>query len=336
MIEADPITIGLWALVVITGYHSLDFLFPRLTERFQALSGGRRRYVIKNLLKSGLLLVLGIACTPSMFRFFYYNSPDNEWIHTMGVLYAIPDVYALWWVRGMLYQSTIFHHVSVAMLATVGLFLDHNIDTHWVAMLVYAYLSMWTGVVNFYLGARFLLKRDNPTEDNFRRHLAAVSLAVYYACCTVNWLYQLHTVMKWLDFRLHELSLGNFVGLMAYCAMLFFIIKDDLILMGKLSRECLPYQLPATQAEQTQHLLETLEALVDKKDRTLLKNPDGNQIAVQTSHSVPLNEVMQQIKHFRTPYSVSVTHRKAPGFAGSVLVFEVDAFEPKEIKPNTN
>ena len=333
MIEADPFTIGLWATVVVGSYHFLDYIFPRLTDRFRSLKpASRRRYVIKNLLKSALLLFLGIAATPGMYRFFYQNNPDNEWIHTVGVLYAIPDVYALWWVRGMLYQSTIYHHLSVGVLATVGLFLDHNIDTHWIAMLVYAYISMWTGVVNLYLGARFLLKRNDKDEDRWRQRLACVALSIYAGCCLVNWTYQLHTVMKWLDWRWGDLSWENFVGLIAYCAMMFFIVKDDLILMRKLRNECSPYLPPATIEEQRDHFISTLYEQTDENWPLILGKSCGSlgkeQLTVSTVYPGPIgiSSITHKARHFRTPYDVEITSHYA------LLVFTLceRARKPKE------
>jgi len=328
MVEADAVTITIWATIVIGGYHSLEYLFPRVTERFRSLSLGRRRYVIKNLLKSGLLLVLGIMVTPAMFRLFYHSEPDNEFIHTVGVLYAIPDVYALWWVRGMLYQSTIYHHVSVGLLATVGLFVDHGVESHWLAMLVYAYLSMWTGVVNFYLGLRFLLKRDDDKEDRIRRALAEVSLWVYLVCCAGNWLYQLHTVMLWLDFRWAQLTWVNFLGVVAYCAMLAFIVKDDLILMKKLAKECAPYRPPVSLAKQAEHFQHTLKGQIqDAIGRwpLVIRNSSGG-INVSTNYPWPieLGTIFAKIQRFQTPYAVSVQ-------AGQDnLTFNISALKSKE------
>ena len=306
MIDADLVIIASWTVSVIGCYHFLDFLFPLLTKRFKDLKSGRRRYVIKNLLKSALLLFLGIIVTPSMYRLFYHSNPDNEWLHTIGMLYAIPDIYSLWWVWDSLYASTVYHHVSVGILATVGLFLDHRIETHWVAMIVYAYLSMWTGIVNFYLGARFLLKRDDGFEDKLRRNIAAFSLWVYMICCAANWLYQLHTVMLWIDFRWGELTWTNFVGLIAYCSMLVFIIKDDLILMRKLNKECFPYQPDATIEMQVAHfktLLKNEIFDVQNKWPVTTKNT-----TITTSYPWPfcLNSVMDKVNDFRTPYNVNM------------------------------
>jgi hypothetical protein len=330
MIDADPVAIALWATMVIGSYHTLEYLFPRLTHRFGRLKGPQRRYVIKNLLKSALLLVLGIAATPVMFRFFYHSQPDNEWIHTMGVLYAIPDVYALWWLRKVIYRSTVYHHISVALLATVGLFLDHNVETHWVAMLVYAYLSMWTGVVNFYLGARFILRRDDTFEDRVRRGIAEVSLWVYMVCCGANWLYQLHTVMMWLDFRWSQLSWGNFVGLIAYCAMLVAIIRDDLILMRKLSKECVPYRPNATLEEQAEHFKHTLQSLIEDEEGkwpVCIKSNSAGGMTVESDYPWPIDVItlFDKVKHFRTTYAVTLQITASKRWS-----FNVIASEPKE------
>jgi hypothetical protein len=261
---ADPIAIAVWTIAVIGAYHSLEYLFPKVTERFKALKPGRRRYVI----------------------------------------------------------------VSVGLLATIGLFLDYNVETHWDALLVYAYLSMWTGVVNLYLGSRFLLKRRDDTEDWIRRNLAVVALWVYMFCCSANWLYQLHTIMLWLDFRWAQLSWSNFAGLVAYCSMLVFIVKDDLILMRALVKECSPYRTPASLSEQAKHFEEVLQTeMVDDNEEWPLgvrktMGGMGGTIDITTNYpwGINLTAILEKVRRFRTPYSVSLQSSRVRR-----LVFSVTA-----------
>lgn len=231
-----------WVVFVTSAYHLSDWLVPRVIARFRALSKSRRRYVTKNVLKSFLLLVLSIISTGPMYRLIILGDADNLFIHTAGLLYAFPDLYALWWAKDVIQRNTVQHHLSVGLLALLGLFQQFERESHWYAMLVYAYLSMLTGVVNFYLGVRFLLNRKAEQEDRIRRLLAKVALIVYVMCCAVNWTYQGWTLVLWMGFRRDRLTLLNWAAMLVYCVLLYFIIADDLILMRKLNEECKPYK----------------------------------------------------------------------------------------------
>lgn len=311
-------TFLIWLILVIGGYHSMEYMLPLLTERFEQLNKSRRRYVIKNLLKSGLLLILAVITTKPMMEFMLNSKPDNMFIHTVGFMYALPDVYALWWMAntGLLASTTVCHHVFVALLATIGLFQDYTSETHWVAMLIYAYMSMWTGVVNFYIGVRFLLYRNNKTEDNIRRVLAIFSLGVYVLACTLNWAYQIHTVVLWLDFRWTRLSWTAFCGLIVYCCILTGIIRDDIFLLKKLVSECKPYVPPATQEECVKHFLfetslgrgelsaNTLTGSIHSENQCNLEN-DGDIVPHQAQYW-DINQLCNIISSHHTPYKLKV------------------------------
>lgn len=85
----------------------------------------------------------------------------------------------------------VYHHVAVTFFALINL--AHDYDKRsliWEAMLVYAVMSMFTGVVNFYLGVRFLLDIKDPRQNKYRSWLALYALLVYVASIAINWSYQ--------------------------------------------------------------------------------------------------------------------------------------------------
>jgi hypothetical protein len=215
------------------------------------------------------------------------NDDVTRLIHTTGLMYAIPDFYALLWVpRSKLQMSTVYHHVAVTFFALINL--AHNYDQPnliWEAMLVYAIMSMYTGVVNFYLGARFLLDINDKRQNKYRSWLALYALLVYAASITVNWSYQAYAIVNSINRDLTQIggSFGNsnltkrvkanslpgvvcsiwpsfnapfvwnpniwmellniisrsttLITTFAYCAILKFIIVDDIILIKKLRSE---------------------------------------------------------------------------------------------------
>lgn len=240
LLAFDVPTFALWSFIVLTGYYGYGIILRSMTERFRSLDEARRRYVVKNVLKSGLIYLLAAWSVGPMWEFIVESKePDNIFIHTIGLLYAVPDIYALWFMAqtGLMSSTTMFHHICVGILAMCSLLTDFTKETFWVAMLVYAHLSMWTGIVNFYLGIRFLLDRTRPIEDLIRRSIAMLALGSYVCCCAVNWVYQARTIGFWLLFRWHQLSWAGSAGLLAYCAMIALIVNDDLVLMGSLLKE---------------------------------------------------------------------------------------------------
>lgn len=288
--------IFLWTVFVIGSYHILEYVFPICSARFSQLTFGQRRYVIKNILKSIIIISLAIYTTKAMINLFLYAIADNQFIHTVGLLYAIPDLYGLYWLAptGLLKNTTKFHHISVGVLATLGLLHDYNVENYWSAMLIYAYLSMWTGCVNFYLGFRYLINRESPNEDRCRRGLAKTVLWIYIYCCCLNWLYQVHTVMLWIDFRWHTLTLTTFCGLSFYCGILIHIIRDDIDLIQSLIRHCEPYQKKKTIDENVNHFIRALQAL------QVLTQPDSELVYI----------IHQNSAHITFPSSCNVDFRQ--------------------------
>lgn len=243
----------LWTAITVGLFYAVETIVGKLWPH---ITYGRKRYIAKNISKSVLLSLISVFSTKAIWTFFIDGTPNNEVIGTMGLMYAIPDIYALWWMPSeMLAPSTVRHHRVVGIFAFMNLFHDYSIPSHWDALVMYAYLSTLTGIVNFYLGSRFLLNRENTTQDKYRTKLAFTSLFIYVTSCLFNWTYQLNTVFRGLHLNSLDLKMAldtvtidltyrNFVGylkalipvlsFLSYGIMLFFIIQDDLLLMRKL------------------------------------------------------------------------------------------------------
>lgn len=243
----------LWSVITVGLFYIIETIVGKLWPDF---THARRRYITKNISKSILLSLISVFSTKAVYIFFISGTANNAVLRTMGLMYAIPDIYALWWMpEEMLAPSTVRHHRVVGIFAILNAFHDYNTPSHWDALVIYAYLSSLTGIVNFYLGARFLLDRRIPSQDKYRTKLALASLFIYAVSCLINWTYQLHMVVKSLHINSQalrfavdtvtvDLTYTNFVGylkslipvlsFLSYGIMLAFIIQDDLLLMRKL------------------------------------------------------------------------------------------------------
>jgi hypothetical protein len=158
-----------------------------------------------------------------------------------------------------LHRSTILHHSVVAMLAVINSLgkkaqltssnpvcltkcLMHKLVdyengfTVWKGMIVYAYLSMLTGIVNYYLAYRLI-----STDNGFKHNIAKVACYVYGASLIVNWTYQVHVLIFFMYYAIvngiSNMAISNLIGLPLYFGLLYFIIDDDVILMKFLLKE---------------------------------------------------------------------------------------------------
>jgi hypothetical protein len=313
MLDVNWTILSVWTLFVIGALHLMDDVLPKISQRFHAFTMGRRRYIIKNVFKSGLISYLAYSGCKTMIDFFVYNKNNNTDIHTLGLMYAIPDVYAIWWLGhccpGYMAKSTVYHHISVGVLSVISLLHDFQIETHWNAILVYAYMSTLTGIVNFYLGIRFILNRENAYEDKIRSNIAKLSLKIYLLAFGLNWYYQLRTLVLWFDFRFRQLSLPLLCGLLLYCIILVMIIKDDLELMTNLHLASTPYVKPAGLNECIKHFVSTLtENIHTEQDEecAIVTICRDNQASISCSSRMTLDikQLGEKIKIYHTPYTV--------------------------------
>lgn len=231
-------------IMVNLGYYVLDWYFMA-SQRFKTLYGKleyhRKRYVIKNILKACYLCVLSLYTTYYMVQAFMYNAWINEQLHLLGLLYAMPDLISLFRVPG-LSRNTIQHHITVVVLGVLNLAIDYTNDTYWRGIIIYAYLSMLTFMVNFYLGYRLI-------DDNKSRVLSVIRVAFwnYLISITLNWSYQLFIIGKWLP--------GNWwlYGLYVNFAMIYCVVQDDIILINFLYYNS--YKKPTIEKTETNTLI---------------------------------------------------------------------------------
>jgi hypothetical protein len=139
------------------------------------------------------MIYASIVIKYAMWNGVWYNNA----IHTLGILYCLPDLMGLLRVP-KLHRNTIFHHVTVCILSTINTFNDYqNQDTIWKGMVIYAYISSLTGIVNHYLAYRLVC--GNDTSSTNKKYLLAVgAYNIYASSLVVNWMYQLYILIRWM------------------------------------------------------------------------------------------------------------------------------------------
>ena len=98
--------LGMWKMVgfaINLRYASVD------------LQGYKRKYVLKNLVKSSVLFVWSPAALHIIKDTLIHGIWDNDFLHVVGSFYALTDFMSLVMVRG-LPSATVVHHVCVSVL----------------------------------------------------------------------------------------------------------------------------------------------------------------------------------------------------------------------------
>ena len=196
-------------------------------EKYNTLPLERRKYIIKNFIKSGILFALSVGLfQPLVWPVIKYNQWNSRLIHFTGSVYTSNDIMGLVMVRDLPY-STKMHHGITTFLCLVCFGIDFQTSHLGQLMFVYTLASSHAYLVNFYLGARLL------TEKAKLEMVRIASRNIYFVCCLFNW--------SW-----HILWVFNNYGIidsthLAYFALLFWIIKDDIILLSWLNNTMIKF-----------------------------------------------------------------------------------------------
>jgi hypothetical protein len=200
--------------------YSLLYSIIYKNNLFIKLNYNRKLYVIKNIAKSIGLLLLSIYSTKTLYNAVIYDIWDNRRIHILGFIYGSSDILSLILVR-KLPKSTKIHHTSVLFLSIVNSLTDYTIPTHWRGIVIYAFFSSYTYLVNTYLGIRLIISKKNS------KIICKFALIIYVLLCTSCWCYQLHNYIYWLlNYFTFSLLINMF--------LISMVIYDDLILINYL------------------------------------------------------------------------------------------------------
>jgi len=210
---------GMCALIQ-KAYPKVDKYLQRY-EKYNKLPLDRRKYIIKNFIKSGILFALSIGLfKPVIWPAIKYNQWNSKLIHITGSIYTSNDIMGLVMVKNLPY-STKMHHIITTGLCLTCFGIDFQTSHLGKMMFVYTVASCQSYLVNFYLGTRLIIEKVKLEI------LRIAARNIYFLCCLFNWGWHLF----WI-FNNYKIVNG---GHLLYFALLFWIIKDDIILLSWLN-----------------------------------------------------------------------------------------------------
>lgn len=215
----------------------LFFNILNLNNKFKQLEYSKQMYVVKNIIKSGVLCYLTLMSFYDILPQFY-NEFNNEMIKKYASKYVSNDIMALIIVR-RLPLTTKIHHSITSLLLLYTFNIDFNDEKQFGELLIiYTILSSYTFIVNFYLGLRYFKTKVIENTSSYlyintkNRYIDIVRNIAYYNykyICILNWFIHISIII----FKLINNQL--YISYYFYCILLYFIINDDLILMNWLS-----------------------------------------------------------------------------------------------------
>ena len=219
------VSIGFYSLYPIT-----NFFLEKFSAKYNNYSLERKEYILTNVIKSKVLLLIsglfiGTVADKSLDLLTVTNQNGNYlfW-KNISALYACTDFIGL--IRNTkMEMSTIIHHYCVLITYLIISVLDFNRSSIFKAALMYGAFSALAFMVNFYLGARFLIDKNSKT-DIIVKKTSAVS---YVLACAFNWSWQVYYMrVLYLNSTSIYAILFQFT---IYVTLLFAWISDDLKLM---------------------------------------------------------------------------------------------------------
>lgn len=214
------VTLGGMCFSIRLTYPIVDSYLQRF-EKYNNLPLERRNYIIKNFIKSTLLMILTITfMKPLILPIIFNDKWNNSLVHISGAIYTSNDLMGLILVKNLPY-STRMHHMITTTLCLTSFGIDFQ-NSHLGKMIfVYTFASAHAYLVNFYLGARLL------TEKKRLEILRIMARNIYFICCILNWGWHLLFIFN----NYQQINMGQFM----YFILLFWIIKDDIILLSWLN-----------------------------------------------------------------------------------------------------
>jgi hypothetical protein len=216
----------LQTLVNVCCHYIIIYILLCFNKHFQTIKISKQLYIIKNVVKSCILLYVGIFASIDFYKYMSENIINMSLIYHYASVYVSNDILALILVPNLPYTTRI-HHMITSLFLIYTLNIDYNDITNVGHLLfLYTLFSSYTFLVNFYLGIRFLKHEKNKYLNEIIEYCRVYAYYIYKYSCIINW--TIHILL--LSYRLY-LGLFN-LHYIIYSGLLFFIVKDDLILMS--------------------------------------------------------------------------------------------------------
>ena len=180
---------------------------------YRELDYDKQLYVKKNIIKFFWLLYIFNYSVIDAYRFFVKDNTNNGLIKNIAIMYCLPDLCSLIYIR-KLPISTKIHHITVVILGLIFLLNDYKDWGYLNGVIVYCFFSICSGFVNFYLGWRYI--HNNPNH-------CKIAYYNYIICLLIIWCYQIYNIY----FR-YEFTYGFYL----YIICCINILYDDIKLIS--------------------------------------------------------------------------------------------------------
>ena len=197
-------------------------------SNYQQIQLSKQLYIVKNVVKSFVLLYLGIFASIDFIRFIQNDYYEMNLVYYYASLYVANDLTTLLIVPNLPNTTKIHHQITCAFLLYT-LHVDFNsVENVGQLLFIYTIFSSYAFLVNFYLGVRFLKNANNTKTylNDIIDYSKKYAYYIYFVSCIINWSIQL-TIMS---YRMYNGIIN--LHYVLYSGLLYFIIKDDLILMS--------------------------------------------------------------------------------------------------------
>jgi len=204
-----------------------SYLYCNYYQIIDKLPYHKRQYIIKNFSKSINLGLLSLFSIPYILYPMVLNQPcNNHLYHICGAFYGSNDLFALINVQ-KLPKTTKNHHIITSTLTIISFGIDFNQSELGKMIIIYALFSSFAFIVNYYLGARYL--HNIEKINTIRIH----SRNIYTCSLFFNWSWHIYHFIQ----NYPILSYQHLI----YYFMIYWIIKDDLILLNWLNKKHIVY-----------------------------------------------------------------------------------------------
>lgn len=232
MIQNIIINYNYYALLYFSFFYFLQYINYEIIYNYiycfyfriiDKLPYHKRQYIIKNFSKSFNLALLSFFSIPYILYPMILNQPcNNHLYHICGAFYSSNDLFAIVNVK-KLPKTTKTHHTITSILALTSFGIDFNQSELGKMLFTYTLFSSFTFIVNYYLAARYI---HNAEKINSVR---IYSRNIYASSLFFNWSWHIYHFVK-------NYSILSYQH-MIYYVLLYWIIKDDLILLNWLNKK---------------------------------------------------------------------------------------------------
>lgn len=207
-------------------YNKMSTLLNYIDNK-NKLSDTKKLYVIKNIIKSVVLLLISLYSPIVIYNIYNTQYWNNKLMNHIGSLYVSNDIIGLLRVK-RIHLTTKIHHITTTTLLLYSFTIDFNNNIIGKLIFIYCMLSCYSFLVNFYLGIRFL--KDHRIVKEYIDALRKGALNIYVGSCAINWLTQLYIIIN-------TLYQGFMYQICLYIFILVPIIIDDIKLIKWLSEK---------------------------------------------------------------------------------------------------